>query len=308
MPQSPFKHRPPKSWRRLTIQTVPEIADHVAGYIAAFSQNGLEQIDGDATSTIIMYLESGTPVTEKNEVQLKKYLSQLPTIFKGQPQPELQIETIEEKDWDKKWKESFKPFHLTPRLVVKPTWETYAPKNNETVIELDPGMAFGTGLHASTRLALELIDHSYSQDQTFFKEVLDVGTGTGILAMAAALFGGEKILAIDNDPDAVVAAEDNIKQNGLENKVRADGIDLAEVPDQYNMVIANIIHDVLIELAEKLLDHLKPGGVLILSGILAGKQAANIKNVFTHSGLTLGETKNSGEWEAMSFSKPTVSQ
>ncbi len=122
---------------------------------------------------------------------------------------------IDEEDWGKNWKDHFKPFTIVPGLVIAPTWEEYQPAAGEAVITMDPGMAFGTGHHATTSLSLELIRRTLVENGG--QRLLDVGTGTGILGMAALLFGAKDVLGLDNDPEAVSAAEENVRRNSLQD-------------------------------------------------------------------------------------------
>src|SRR5262249_11930565 len=135
------------------------------------------------------------------------------------------------------------------------------------VIELDPGMAFGTGQHATTALCLEILEGAPRGS------VLDVGSGSGILAIAAAKLGATRIVAIDNDPPAVQATGENAAQNGVGDLVEASGADLSTIDGRFDWVVANIIAPTLIELAEPLVAHMAPGGVLLLSGVLASQEA-----------------------------------
>jgi len=166
---------------------------------------------------------------------------------------------------------------------------------------MDPGMAFGTGHHATTALTLEFI--SESLEGTAGKRLLDVGTGTGILGMAGLLFNAGEVRATDNDPDAVKAATDNVAFNGLQEKMTVSQASLSEIDDSYDVVIANIVHDVLISMADDLIRLTKTGGYLILSGLLAKTQVGNIREVFCSKGLSFAGEKLRAEWAAIRFIK-----
>lgn len=204
---------------------------------------------------------------------------------------------LADEDWATSWRQYFKPFAIVPGLVIKPSWEEHQPEPGQHVIEMDPGMAFGTGQHASTRMALSLIAktmETLSPDQA-----LDVGTGTGILAMAAALFGAERVVAIDNDPDAVTVARENIEKNGLAGKIEASDAPAAQIRGTYPLVSANIVHDVLVEMAPTLAALTAPGGHLVLAGILSGEQETNIVRVYRDLGLHPLERQYQDEWVAL---------
>jgi ribosomal protein L11 methyltransferase len=214
----------------------------------------------------------------------------------------VRAEQLVEEDWGAGWKEHFHPFRAAPHLVVKPTWEPYAAAPGEAVIEMDPGMAFGTGLHASTRLALALIEEQCMAAQP--RRVLDLGTGTGILAMAAALRGAADVLAIDTDPDAVAAARLNVARNRLEGIVRVGDENLAAVPGPFDLIAANITADVLLALAPLLAARLAPAGSLVLAGVLAGEQEREVRAAYERLGLRCSDARSEGEWAALLFSAP----
>ena len=307
-PQTSFSHRPPRTWHKISLIVQAKQAETVATFLASLSEGGIEQISGppgEANSDleqIITYLPGEDDPTQiiktihafLNELN-KKLPSSTPAVFKQ--------ECIIEEDWNRHWKEHFKAFKLTSRLVIKPSWETYEKLPNEIVLEMDPGMAFGTGLHASTRLALLLIEESFAGRPA--KTVLDIGTGTGILGMDCALLGAESVIGLDNDLDARVAARDNIQNNHLDGVMRIDPRDLYDLPGRFDLVIANITQDVLTLLAHDILRRIAPGGRLVLSGILTDNQADMIKKVYVDLGLTLIKTESQDEWTALLFENRT---
>ena len=306
MPAKSQAHQPHKSWLKITITASETISDPIADFICE-QTGGVEQIPvvsaNAAQEQIVGYLENGPHAQEKLE-KITAYLQELAHLASEEGKTRLETEVIADEDWNKTWKEGFKPLPITPHLVIKPTWESYLPGPGEKVIEMDPGMAFGTGHHASTKLALEFVEGLFHDTKTPPKTVLDVGTGTGILAMAAALFGAQEVLAIDNDPEAVVVAEENILRNGLNSIIKADGVALADIPRQFDLVIANIIHDTLIDLAASLAARLAPNGRLIMAGILTGHQTDNIRAAYNALGLKHQETRSEGEWSALLFMQP----
>lgn len=306
MPAKSPAQPPAKSWLRVTITASETISDPIADFICQ-QTGGVEQIPVTAANAaqeqIVGYLENGPQAPEMLK-KIRAYLAELADLTPGEGQTQLETEIIPDEDWNKTWKERFKPLPITAHLVIKPTWESYQPAPGEKVIEMDPGMAFGTGHHASTKLALEFVESLFHTKETPPKTVLDVGTGTGILAMAAALFGAQEVLAIDNDPEAVVVAAENILRNELQPTITASGVALEEIPRQFDLVIANIIHDTLIELAAPLAAHLAPDGKLIMAGILTGPQTDNIRAAYNALGLKHQETRSEGEWSALLFSRP----
>ena len=178
--------------------------------------------------------------------------------------------TVAREDWAEGWKQHFTATRFGPRLIVKPTWEEWTPKKDEVVINLDPGMAFGTGSHETTRLCLQAIAELFERDTP--KSLLDVGTGSGILAMAAAVLGAEQILANDIDDEACQVARDNIAQNGLADRITVTSQPLEELTGAFDIVIANILAEENVRLASHLIARLATGGTLLLSGILREKE------------------------------------
>ena len=306
MPAKSPAHPPNKSWLRITITANETISDPIADFICE-QTGGVEQIPvasvNAAQEQIVGYLENGPHAPEKLEI-ISAYLKELAHLASEEGKTRLETEIIPDEDWNKTWKEGFKPLPITAHLVIKPTWESYQPGVGEKVIEMDPGMAFGTGHHASTKLALEFVEGLFHDTKNPPKTVLDVGTGTGILAMAAALFGAQEVEAIDNDPEAVVVAKENILRNGLAPTITANGAALEDIPRQFDLVIANIIHDTLIGLAASLAARLAPKGRLIMAGILTGPQTDNIRAAYNALGLKHQETRSEGEWSALLFLKP----
>lgn len=192
---------------------------------------------------------------------------------------EPRIRILADKDWAEAWKAFFPPLPIGQRLVVVPTWVEYTPKPQEVILRLDPGMAFGTGLHASTRLCLVALE----QLLTPGARVLDVGTGSGILAIAAALLGAGEVQAIDNDPVAVRVATENAALNGVQGCVRVEwatlpGLAPSAVPlfgrGEFDLLLINILAEVIIPLAGGIAAALRPGGHFVASGILVEKGGA----------------------------------
>lgn len=207
----------------------------------------------------------------------------------------IEVLTVNDEDWADNWKAYY---HVTPlgrRLVIKPTWEEYLPQADELVIELDPGMAFGTGTHVTTRQCLELMESVVEAGQN----VLDIGTGSGILAIAAAKLGAAKVRAIDNDPVAVKTARENVEQNQVSSVIRVELKDLAEMDGpQFDLVIANLTAQVLGRLLGRLIRLTRAGGRVIAAGI-GREQWPGLKEVITNSGLVLEQISEDEDWVAV---------
>jgi ribosomal protein L11 methyltransferase len=208
---------------------------------------------------------------------------------------------VDEEDWAESWKAFFWPEKVSGRIVVKPTWRDYHPTGDELVLEIDPGMAFGTGAHPTTSQCLQLLEIYLKPED----RLLDIGTGSGILMTAAALLGAAAVHGIDNDPVAVIVA----RQNLILNAVPADrcrvwqGDLLGGVAERYDLVVANILAEVVLTLLPHVPEVLVPGGIFICSGILHSQQEA-VASRAGALGFRLAKTFLKEEWVAMAFEGP----
>ena len=201
---------------------------------------------------------------------------------------------VRNEDWAENWKQNFTVQHIGTRLVICPSWEVYAPKGNEVVIELDPGMAFGTGSHGTTMLCLETIAELLAQPDPP-GSLLDVGTGSGILALGAAALGCPKILANDIDPVACQVARDNAQKNGLADRIEISELPLERLTGSFELVVANILAEENVRLKNELLRHLSGRGWLVLSGILREKERL-VRNGFAELPLESFPTRYRDDW------------
>jgi ribosomal protein L11 methyltransferase len=204
------------------------------------------------------------------------------------------LEKIVGDAWRDAWKEHFRPFRLCQGLWVRPPWEEHVAKRGERVLVLEPGRAFGTGLHETTRLVAEAI-RMYERSLPRMN-VLDVGTGSGILVLVALAFGAREATGVDTDPDAIEVAKENAERNGMSKRAAFSMTPLARVRGQFQLVVSNIEADVLIELEKPLRQHLAHGGRMILSGILETREA----DVRQKLGKPI-ERAQLGEWVALTY-------
>ena len=264
------------------------------------SQKAAEAESGGDAITITLYFADD----EEGRVRLAEAKALLDSL-KADPAADITYafsDTGDDSEWLYKWQEHFKPTKVGERIVVKPGWEDYEAADGELVIEMDPGMAFGSGLHETTSMCIKALEKdlggSYDPSRYPIK-VLDVGTGTGILAMAAVLLGADEALGIDIDDEAVRVANENIVKNGLEGRISIahgnlmEGIDYA--PD---IIVANLMADLVIMLSPAAAAQLSPGGVYITSGILDIKEAV-VKKAIEDAGFDIIEVLADGEWRAI---------
>jgi ribosomal protein L11 methyltransferase len=299
-----------KKWMKVSAPCPDAITEPVADLLSRLSGAGVEiNPDGQGASKVTGYFpldlkedNSGKNIHDTLQTLKKEVIGQLETIFLYLDHSFVHpvFDIIEEEDWSNTWKEFFTPFEIVEGLVVTPSWEKYVPENGQLVMELDPGMAFGTGQHASTQYALSLMQYFFKEQSGHtVEEVLDVGTGTGILAMAAALFGARRVVALDNDPDAVEACLENVKVNKLENTVEVSGTDVEQLTGSYDLICANIVHDVLVPMAPVFKKLSRKSGCIILAGILHGEQEESIISVYTEMGMRVLKAQYKDEWVAL---------
>jgi ribosomal protein L11 methyltransferase len=298
-----------RRWAEISLQIPTALADEVAAALMEITGSGvsmdnrqvdtfsIDTIEEQACQTLRCYLAdddrlpAGVGVIEACVGSLA-----------GSAGPvKVDVRFLQDEDWASSWKVHFKPARIGRRLVIKPSWEDYAPLPGDLIMEMDPGMAFGTGTHPTTRLCLETLEDiadcrgEFDGHFTASAAVLDVGTGSGVLAMAAVLLMNVRADAIDIDEDAVQVARDNIAANALSERISVSATPLAAMEGPYGIVIANIIAEELVRLAEDLIRPLAPGGLLLLSGILE-ERLHLVTERFTAAGLTLQAVRRCEEW------------
>ncbi|MCS6924099.1 MAG: 50S ribosomal protein L11 methyltransferase, partial [Fimbriimonadales bacterium] len=208
---------------------------------------------------------------------------------------------VTEQNWHTAWRRFFRSRRFGQRLRVQPTWSRHQPAPDEVLIQLDPGLAFGTGGHATTALCLELLE-KYLQPGM---RVADVGTGTGILAIAAAKLGAREVLAVDDDPLAVKIAQGNIERNGVADRVRAAvGDGFHALSGSFDLIVCNIISGFLIATAPQVPPLLSAGSVYIISGTSGRNWRGGVRRAIESTGLRLEEVRKRRTWVAAVFRKP----
>lgn len=249
----------------------------------------------DAAVTIKAYFSEATNIQELTALIEEKlrFISQFLDVgegFAGTSQ-------IDDEDWSTSWKKYYKPLNLTDRLVIKPSWENYDKKNDEIVIEMDPGMAFGTGTHETTRMCSTLLEKCVKQGDN----VADLGCGTGILSIIAAKLGAKTVTAVDIDDVAARVARENCEINDVDKTVTVLKGVVDDLPAQkYDVIVANIIAKVIIDISDKVAIHLKKDGLFITSGIIKERKA-EVLETYTNMGFKCEHIEELGEWVAILF-------
>lgn len=208
---------------------------------------------------------------------------------------ELEMKDVDEEDWSNAWKKYYHPVQVGEHLVVCPSWEAYDRQPDDVVLTLNPGMAFGTGTHDTTRLCMELLEKYITPQDT----VLDVGCGSGILAITAALLGANKIIGCDIDEVAVKVAGENAALNGVQDRIAFHQGDLtSQVEGSFQIICANIVADVIIRLSEDAGRYLAKDGIFITSGIIDTREQ-DVLNALEQNGFQVIERRTSGGWVAL---------
>jgi ribosomal protein L11 methyltransferase len=225
--------------------------------------------------------------------------------FGLRPIGELTTRLVHEADWAEAWKAHFPVLRVGRRLVIRPTWRRHRPRPDDVVLALDPGMAFGTGLHPTTRLCLAGVESIGDRGLLDGARVLDVGCGSGILAIAAAKLGAAEVVGLDTDPIAIEATEANAARNRVGGRagarrpvIRARVGSLPSGEPPFDVIVANLIAGLLVTLAPPLRDELRPGGVILASGIFVDREA-DVRAAFEAVGLEIRGRSAEGEWVAL---------
>ena len=256
------------------------------------------RIDPTRPSIVRAYLPARDPrAAERAAAEAAELLGHL-QAFGLRPIGALTTRIVHEADWAEAWKEHFPVLRVGRRIVIKPTWREHVPSNGDVILDLDPGMAFGTGLHPTTRLCLAAIEDLADRGQLDGARALDVGCGSGILAIAAVKLGAAGVLGVDTDPIATEATLANAERNGLAGRIRARDGSLPSGEAVHDVVLANLIASVLIALGPELAAELREGGTLLASGIFIDRED-EVRTAFAASGLGIVGRRDEGEWVAL---------
>ena len=278
-------------WAQVTITTSQEASDAVANYLFERDATGVEIKDTLSLNspfvTLISYFPTDDLIGEQVQ-DLRDFLVSLTQVGIDTHPAKVALRSIEEDNWSEQWRSAFPPQKIGKCLVIAPTWDDIVPESSEILIRLDPGMAFGTGQHATTQLALELLETAIKDSDV----VADIGTGSGILGIAAAKLGAKRVDAVDLDATTIPIAQSNIQLNEVESVIRlyqGDGLNVLE-NQKYPLIVANILTKVILPMIPQCPKFLEPAGRLILSGILA-QEASQIEAQLSENGFRVLEIR-----------------
>ena len=305
------------AWLELAVEVDIEAVEAVSEILGRFAPGGTSvepafdlvdeglgaRVDPARPAIVRAYVPATDAASARRAVaEVETALGHL-QAFGLRPIGELLTRQVAEADWAEAWKAHFPVMRVGRRLVIRPTWRRHRAAPGDLVLALDPGMAFGTGLHPTTRLCLAALEVAADRGELEGARVLDVGCGSGILAIAAALLGATSVLGVDTDPIAVEATVANAGRNRLRGTIRARAGSLPSGEAAHSVVLANLIASVLIPLATALRDELRPGGLLLASGIVADREA-EVASALEGTGLRLAERFVEGDWVALGVRRP----
>lgn len=305
---------PKEKWVRFRLHVPPELDEALSNFLTEMGAQGvfeeylepgisdLPEPEAKDEHVLNAYFPSDAD-DAKRAARLQAYIDSLAELFPDKEKPVFDTEAIVDPQWSEVWKRYFKPLRIGKNIIVKPSWERYSATGRETVIEIDPGMAFGTGQHPSTSMCLEAMEEILLKDRSFPKwRVLDVGTGTGILGISAAKLGASTVLCVDIDPQAVEIAHKNVAVNHVGDRVVIINSDVARIKGTFELIVANLTAETLIRIQSHLVRMMEKGGYLVISGIIE-KNWDDVEKAFTRDDLTRHKFIGDKEWVCCVYRK-----
>ncbi len=300
-------------WIEISLRADGESAEAIAEVLTRYGHQGvsIEQAgippdtwdESEVPAPQQLMLRAYIPDDDKQEATKQELEAALGHMRLMYPMPQPAYQTLNEEDWAEAWKVHYQPLRVGQRLLIRPLWIDIEPAPADIEIALDPGMAFGTGAHPTTQLCLEVLEGLIEPAQ----DVLDLGCGSGILAIAAAKLGARKVLALDIDPIAVDATADNARANGVEDKIIAECGSLETVlgaARRFDLMIVNILARVIMQLTERGLGEIvRPGGAAIFSGLI-DSQLDDVEAALLRTGLQPYARHQRGDWMLIEARRP----
>lgn len=294
-------------WTEIMVITSPENEDIVSDILYDAGATGLaiedprDIMELSKDSTDWDFVDPSLMKIDLDKISIKAYFSESQKLNSvidfvkkemEKVQGEIVFSEIDEKDWAESWKKYYKPRRIGTNIVIKPTWESIDEKEGDLVIELDPGMAFGTGTHETTMMCIESLEKFMNNGD----KVYDIGCGSGILSIAAAKLGASDIVAVDLDPDCIKVSNENILKNKVEDKIQAiQGNLLDVVEDKADVIVSNIIAEIIVKMSKDLREYLVDNGIFIASGIILEKIKL-VEDSLVENGFEILEIRKLGEW------------
>ena len=280
-----------KIHKQFNITTTPFNVDILSGLLWQLDIEGLNEYD----NYLVIFAKEESKLSK---LEIENFLS---TIKNENLIEFFSVEesSIEEINWNEEWEKNINVIEVSDKIVIKPTFREYTPKENQLVITIDPKMSFGTGEHETTKLVLQLLD-KHNENA---KRVLDVGSGTGVLGIAASLLGAEQVIGIDNDEWCIENGIENIELNNVQLKVEVRLAEIKDVSDNpFDLILANINKHILVDIVEPMFKLVIPNGKIILSGLLLSDRE-DILQIYSKQKLKLIDEMQLGEWIALVFKK-----
>ena len=287
-----------RQWMTIELHIPREFQEAISNFLMEQGATGVEEEEATPGIRLKVYFQEDG---KKGKVlrSLGRYLKSLEKIFRQKIPCRIETAVLQEQDWGENWKQYFHPLQIGSRFVVYPPWERVRFKKGQIPIEITPGMAFGTGTHATTQLCIRALETGLKRGRS----VLDVGTGSGILAVAAVKLGAQEVWAIDIDEVAVEGARETVEKNGVAGKIRIREGGIGRVEKRFDVVVANIDFKSLKRLRVPLLRHLNERGLLILSGILREQEERIRRRYLETGGLRLLHADHQDEWACLTFKR-----
>jgi ribosomal protein L11 methyltransferase len=289
-----------KRWLVIELFIAKEFGEAVSNFLIEQGAKGIEELDGDLKWERLRTYFPQDGKEKRVLHALHRYLKSLKKISPEIPRAQIKTASLPEQDWGENWKRFFKPVQVTSRFVVKPPWSKIRLKRGQIPIDITPGMAFGTGTHATTILCIQALEERLQKRGL---SVLDVGTGSGILSIIAAKLGAREVWGVDIDGVAVENARENVEKNHVSDIVKIRKGSIGNLQKKFDVVVANIDLKSLRRVRRPLLSHLKNQGFLILSGILEGEKDRLGQHFIETGLLQWEEDSQEGEWVCLTFRK-----
>jgi ribosomal protein L11 methyltransferase len=308
---------PPAAWLELAVEADLEAVEAVSEILGRVATGGTTvepafvlvdeglgaRVDPERPAVVRGYVPAGDRAAAEAAVAATSDALGHLQAFGLRPIGELRTRVVHDADWADAWKAYFPVLRVGRRLVIRPTWRRHRAAPDDVVIALDPGMAFGTGLHPTTRLCLAALEPMAADGRVTGSRVLDVGCGSGILAIAALKLGAASSLGVDTDPIAVESTAANARRNRVARRLRVRIGSLPSGDAPFDVVLANLVAGILVQLAAPLCDELRPGGTLLASGIFHDREG-EVRASFEAAGLVVAGRSADGDWVALEARRP----